>query len=68
MLLYDYMKDKLQELYSAADRTVTIDMDHFMMLYRQTCDMMHIGNIVRSERSTMDAIAEAMQGTSRNIM
>lgn len=47
--LYAYMKSKLLEMYTDGGKKVTLDADHFRRLYRLTCEMLHICNIVMQD-------------------
>jgi len=40
--LYQYMKQKLKEMYDRKSGTVSIDCLEFMKLYKMVCDMKHI--------------------------
>ena len=47
--MYQYLKERLQDMYEHEANEVTIDSVHFFLLYQMLCHMKQIREIVRQE-------------------
>lgn len=52
--LYEYLKEKLDEMYEKKQSTITIDMNHAFRLYHNVCYMKQIKGIIRFQEDMCD--------------
>lgn len=56
--LYEYLKEKISEMYTDGKTGIEVDMAHAFRIYHLICDMKQIRNIINQEEDMQKMLSE----------